>query len=98
MKKEEADMQSLKAIFREFKPFWGDYMGLSCISTNDVAPEDLKCDIATATKTVTKVLKMFVETYLVEHLTTKFHDTIPKVKSKTFTNLSQRLSTVIKCS
>ena len=58
IKKNDADVYS---IFNEFNTFGRDSMDLFCISTNDVAPEDIKYDLTIATKRGTEVLKTFVE-------------------------------------
>ena len=88
IKRDETDVKKLEEQIVQFNPFNRTGEELVCISTNDVARDDIREDLLTAQNRGTELLTKFVSNRLLPDAPEKFHDAIPKNKSKTFTNLN----------
>ena len=71
-----------------FNPFGRTCEELICISTNDVASNEIKNDILSVTMRGSELLTNFVKQRLLPDSTGNLHDPIPQNKSKTFANLT----------
>jgi hypothetical protein len=88
MKRDEADVKKIEEQLQRFNPFDRQNDDLVYISTNDVAHDEIKLDLFTASTRGTDLLTEFVANRLLPDASVCLHDTIPKNKSKTFANLS----------
>ena len=90
MKKDEEDVQKIMSTFREFNPFGRDRDDLFCISTNDIAPNDVALELLSVEKRGAQLLDQFVKDRLVQSSTKKsLYDKIPQNKAKTFSTIHQ---------
>ena len=78
LKRDEQDTTKLKQKFQLFNPFGRDMKDLVCISTNDVAPTDIKEGLLSARQKGTTLIKEFVDKRLGENRSILFHDPISK--------------------
>ena len=84
--RDEKDVVRLEKTLEEFNPFGRQTNELMCISTNDVAPPDVKTDLLSAVDRGQTLLKEFVDKRLCANLS-DFHEPISKNKSKTFATM-----------
>jgi hypothetical protein len=61
MGRDEVDVMKILDKLREFNPFGHDREELVCISTNDVAPQDIKEELLTAKSHGDTLLKTFID-------------------------------------
>lgn len=85
--RDEDDVEFLEQQLSQFNPFGRDTGNLICISTNDLAPPEIKQDLLSAKTRGQHQMKEFIENRLGENPTSTFRDTISQNKSKTFRSL-----------
>ncbi len=96
MQKDESDVEAIADQFRRFDVFRED-ANLYCISTNDVATEDIKVQLLSAQSRGGEVADSFVASRLAEGADKSIHAPLQKQNSKTFKHLhSIRQTTVNK--
>ena len=88
MMRDENDVQKLEEQIKQFNPFNREGEELVCISTNDVAGNDIREDLLTATQRGREQLAGLLEKRLLRDATQSIHDPIVKNKSKTFESLN----------
>ena len=80
-------------------PFSGVQQDLVCLSTGNVAPPKIQQDLLAAEAVGEKAYETFrVERLKSQTAKTKFHDTIPKAKLQTFTDLNKKVQVKSKTS
>ena len=73
LSRDEQDVQRIISKLREFNPFERDSEDLICISTNDVAPAEVKDDLLTVQEWDKQLLQQFIHN--------RFPENAPKQKS-----------------
>lgn len=82
-----------------FDPFTSVQQDLVCLSTGKVAPRKIQLDLLTAEAVGEKAYESFrVERLESQPLQTKFHETIPKARLQTFTDLNRKVQAKSKTS
>ena len=82
-----------------FDPFTSVQQDLVCLSTGKVAPRKIQQDLLTAEAVGEKAYESFrVERLESQPLQTKFHETIPKARLQTFTDLNRKVQAKSKTS
>ena len=76
------------AQFQDFNPFIRDSSDLICISTNDVAPGEVKSALLSPFKNGEELVKKFVKDRLEQNAHVDFWAKVSRQKSKTFASLS----------
>lgn len=92
--RDEDDVTKVMEQLQEFSPFGRDTTDLICISTNEVAPEEIRGDLCTAHQHGKDQVKRFVQDRIGDGATVDFRATIKKNKSKTFASLNMVPETV----
>ena len=84
MARDEDDVKRIHNQFIAFNPFDRDTEDLVCISTNDVAPPDIREDLLTAHIRGKVLVNEFISMRLTENVQVQFCEKIKQNKSKTF--------------
>ena len=98
---DETDVKSLVAMHQShwLDPFSNVNQDLVCLSTGKVAPPKIQQDLLAAKAVGEKTYEIFrVERLESQPPQTKFHDTIPKEKLQTFTDLNKKVQVKSKTS
>ena len=99
--RDETDVESLVAMLQchWLDPFSSVQQDLVCLSTGKVAPPKIEQDFLAAKGVGEKAYEIFrVERLESQPAKTKFHDTIPKAKLQTFTDLNKKVKVKSKTS
>ncbi len=89
LQRDEGDVNSLVSKIKVFNPFGRDSSELVVISTNDVAPCDVKDDLLSAPEKGKVIIEQFIEERLESNASKGFYDVIKKPEHKTFASLYQ---------
>ena len=88
IKRDQNDVTRLHDQIKQYNPFGRDCEGLVCISTSDVAPDDIKEDLLSASTHGKEKLQTIVQQHLSLNASRSLYDMIPKNKSKTFATMN----------
>lgn len=91
-KRDENDIQKLTHQLVAFNPFGRKHDDLLCISTNDVAPDDVKNELLTARERGKSLIQELISKRLGPNASVDFFEPIKKNNSKTFEAISSELS------
>ncbi len=89
LQRDEGDVNTLVSKIKVFNPFGHDNSDLVVISTNDVAPCDVKDDLLSAPEKEKVIIEKFIEKRLESNASKWFYDVIKKPEHKTFASLYQ---------
>ena len=89
LQRDEGDVNILVSKIKVFNPFGRDNSDLVVISTNDVAPYDVKADLISAPEKGKQIIEQFIEDRLGPNASKGFYDVIKKPAHKTFASLYQ---------
>ena len=92
--RDEEDVKSLMSMLEGtwINPFKGEQQDLACLSTGKLVTSEIEKDLLQAVALGEKAYKTFSKDRLESHPPkSKFHDTITKLKLKTFADLSKKI-------